>query len=360
MNQKTMKAFVFRGVDDYGLQDMPVPQMVKPDDSIVKVTVNTICTSDVHIIHGGIPPITASAAKNGPRILGHEFCGEVVEVGPDVKKFKVGDRVILLAGIGCFKCPMCKIGMRAFCSELGMFGGSNLHGAQAEYVRIPSSDITMIKIPDGLTEEDVLLVPDMLATGWFGLKNANFTEGQTVGVIGVGPVGQCTAMLAKKAFGAKTVVVFDLIQARLDAALKAGVADYAINVVTDNIPKRVAEITGGLGFNATVDTPGSQDSLNLACAVTGINGVLSTVAIIEKPIVIPMQEICFKNLTIKMGIQHLEGLPEMLKMIVTGQLNTKYIETHRSPLNDIEKAYKVFENREDGCIKWLIYPYERN
>jgi len=218
----------------------------------------------------------------------------------------------------------------------------------------------MIRIPEGLTEEDVLFLPDMLATGWFGLKNASFSQGQTLAVIGVGPVGQCAAMLAKKAFGAKTVVVFDLIQERLDAALKAGVADYALNVRTDDIPKRVAEITGGLGFNATVDTPGSQDSLNLACAVTGINGVLSTVAIIEKPIVIPMQEICFKNLTIKMGIQHLEGLPEMLKMIVTGQLNTKYIETHRSPLNDIEKAYKVFENREDGCIKWLIYPYERN
>jgi alcohol dehydrogenase len=198
MDQKTMKGFVFRGVDDYGLQDMPVPQIVKSEDAIVKVTVNAICTSDVHIIHGGIPVITASLAKNGPRILGHEFCGEVIEIGPDVTKFKVGDRVIVLAGTGCFECPMCKIGMRSMCVEFGMFGGTNLHGAQAEFVRVPRSNITMIKIPDGLTEEDVLFLPDMLATGWFGLKNANFTEGQTVAVIGVGPVGQCAAMLAKR------------------------------------------------------------------------------------------------------------------------------------------------------------------
>jgi alcohol dehydrogenase len=359
MEQKTMKAFVFRGVDDYGLQDMPVPQIVKPDDAIVKVTVNAICTSDVHIVHGGIPQITDSLAKNGPRILGHEFCGEVVEAGTEVSKFKVGDRVIVLAGIGCFECPMCKIGMRASCATLGMFGGTNLHGAQAEYVRIPKANITMIKIPEGLTEEDVLFLPDMLATGWFGLKNANFSEGQTAAVIGLGPVGQCTAMLAKKAFGAKTVVVFDLIQERLDAALKAGVADYAINVGTDDIRAKVAEITGGAGFNATIDTPGTQESLNLACAITGINGVLSTIAIVEKPVTLPMQQLCFKNVTIKMGIQHLEGMAEMLKMIVAGNLDTKYIQTHRSPLNDIEKAYKIFENREDGCIKWLIYPYER-
>lgn len=359
MKQTTMKAFVFRGVDDYGLQDMPVPQIVKADDAIIKVTVNAICTSDIHIIHGGIPVITDSVATKGPRILGHEFCGEVVEVGQDVKKFKIGDRVIVLAGIGCFECPLCKIGMRAFCSELGMFGGTNLHGAQAEYVRIPRSNITMIKIPDGLTEEDVLLVPDMLATGWFGLKNANITEGQTVAVVGVGPVGQCTAMLATKAFGAKTVVVFDLIQERLDAALKAGVADYALNVLTDDIPKKVAEITGGAGFNVTVDTPGSQDSINLACAITGMNGVLSTIAIIEQPITVPMNQLCLKNVTIKMGIQHLEGIAEMLQMIIAGKLDTKYILTHRSPLNDIEKGYKVFGNRDDGCIKWLIYPYER-
>jgi alcohol dehydrogenase len=359
MKQKTMKAFVFRGVDDYGLQDMPVPEIVKPDDAIVKVTVNAICTSDVHIIHGGIPTVTAAAAKKGPRTLGHEFCGEVVEVGQSVTKFKLGDRVIVLAGTGCLQCPMCKIGMRAFCSELGMFGGTNLHGAQSEYVRVPQANVTMIRIPEGLTEEDVLFLPDMLATGWFGLKNASFSQGQTLAVIGVGPVGQCAAMLAKKAFGAKTVVVFDLIQERLDAALKAGVADYALNVRTDDIPKRVAEITGGLGFNATVDTPGTQSSIDLACAITGINGVLSTIAIIEKPITVPMQSICFKNITIKMGIQYLDGMAEMLQMIVAGKLDTKYIQTHRSPLNDIEKAYKIFENKEDGCIKWLIYPYER-
>jgi alcohol dehydrogenase len=251
------------------------------------------------------------------------------------------------------------MGLRALCVELGMFGATNLHGAQAEYVRVPRSNITMIKIPDGLTEEDVLFLPDMLTTGWFGLKNANFTEGQTLAVIGIGPVGQCAAMLAKKALGAKTVVVFDLIQERLDAALKAGVADYAINVLTDDIPKKVKEITGGLGFNVTVDTPGSQDSINLACAITGTNGVLSTIAIFEKPVTLPMQEICYKNLTIKMGIQNLGGVAEMLQMIVAGKLDTKYIQTHRSPLNDIEKAYKIFGNREDGCIKWLIYPYER-
>lgn len=359
MEQKTMKAFVYRGRDDYGLQDMPVPQIMKSDDAIVRVTVNTICTSDVHIIHGGAPHMNDAVAKKGPIILGHEFCGEVVEVGPDVQDFKPGDRVVVFPGVSCHECPPCKVGIIAFCEELGMFGGHNLQGAQAEYVRVPVADHWMIKIPEVLTEEDVLFLPDMLATGWFALKNANISAGQTVAVIGVGPVGQCAAMLAKKAFDAKTVVVFDTIQERLDAALKAGVADYALNPLTDDIPKKVMEITGGSGFNVTIETPGIQPSIDLACAITGISGVISTVAIFEKSVNVPMQEICLKNLTIKMGIQLTEGTEEMLKLITEGKLDTKYMQTHRSPLNDIEKAYEIFGNHQDGCIKWLIYPYER-
>jgi len=354
-----MKALVYRGPNDFALEDVPVPQIIKPDDVIIKVTLSTICTSDVHITHGGVPIVEELVKQQGPLILGHEFCGEIVEVGPGVSGFKPGDRVNVLPGAMCGECVMCKMGVAPMCQNGGIFGCNGGHGCQAEYMRVPMANRTLIPIPEGLTEEDVLFLGDMLCTAWFGIKNAKVSPGQTVAVIGVGPVGQCTCMLAKKVFGAKTVIAFDAIQSRLDAALKAGVADFGFNTLTDEIARKVGEVTGGLGVNATIETPGTQDSFNLACAVTGPGGIISTIAVFEEPIIVPMQEIIYKNLEIKMGIHHCDGVEEMLQMIVDGKLDTKYMHTHRSPLNDIMKGYDIFGDKKDGCIKWLITPYER-
>lgn len=357
MDQNTMKALRYYAPGKYGLDDVPVPQIINPTDAIARVTLSTLCTSDVHMVHGHIPSVTESL-KGNPRIVGHEFCAEIVAVGAEVKNFNVGERVHSKPGVECHECTMCKLGMPTFCAQGGVFGTSLHDGCQAEYIRIPLADDTLIKIPEGLVEEDVLLLGDMMATAWFGVKNAELNPGQTVAVIGVGPVGQCACILASRVFSAR-VIAIDAIASRLDAALQAGVAEIGLNVTTDDVAGKIAAATGGLGADATIDTAGTQESMNTAFAATRVNGIISTVSLFSQAISVPMQLIVFKNLTIKMGIQKCDGLDEMMELIKTGKIDTKYLLTHRAPLNDIMKGYEVFGNHQDGCIKWVVTPFER-
>lgn len=351
MNE-TMKALVFYEPGKYGLADVPVPRLIEPTDVIAKVTLAAICTSDIHIVHGHVPSVPN-------RIMGHEFCAEVVEVGSAVQKLKVGDRCMVLPGASCFQCSMCKAGMFIFCEKAGMFGGGLLDGSQAEYLRIPWADRCMFPIPAGLTEEDVILLPDMLATAWFGIKNAELQEGQSVAIIGVGPVGQCACLLAKKAFGAQQVIAIDTLQDRLDLALKEGNADMVINPTTEDAAQKLIEVTDGAGVDCVIETPGFKQTLNLALTIAKPNGIISTVGVIGAPLEINMQDVIFKNLTIRGGLQKCEGVVDMMKMIYKGKIDTKFMLTHRAPLNDIEKGYDIFGNQKDGCMKWLITPYER-
>ena len=358
MEQTTMQALRYHQPGQYSLDEVPVPKIINPTDAIAKVTLSTICTSDVHMVHGHIATIN-EAVKAGPRIVGHEFCAELIEVGEGVKDFKAGDRVHVHPGVECGECMMCKLGMPAFCAKGGMFGGSSFDGCQAEYVRIPFADSTVMKIPDGLSDRDVLLVGDMLGTALFGIKNAELSPGQTVVVIGVGPVGQCACILASKIFGAKTVIAVDLIESRVNAAVQAGVADVGIVAGRDDIAAKIAEATGGLGVDVTIETAGTQEALNTAFMATRTNGIVSSVSVFSQPLMVPFNQIVYKNLTIKMGIQRCEGLDELMAFINDGKIDTRYILTHEAPLNDILKGYEVFGNHEDGCIKWVVTPYER-
>lgn len=353
MESKMMKALVYRGPNQYGLEDVPVPKISDPQDAIVKVTLSTICTSDNHIVNGEV------AIAVPPKIVGHEFNGEIVELGSAVEGFKIGDKVHVNAAVTCGECYYCKIGMAILCEKGGCYGANGPDGCQAEYVRIPFAKRTMIPIPEGLKDEDVLLLSDMLGTGWFGVKSAEVGPQDTVAIIGCGPVGLSACMLAKKVFGAKKVIAMDLLQYRVDTALKEGIADYGINPATDDVEQKIMEITGGLGCSAVVECVGSSDAFNLSLAVVGLGGRVSTVGVFAEPVEVPMQELCYKNIKVSGGMQHLEGVPEMLELIAKGTIDTKFMQTHRAPLNDIMKGYDVFGNKKDGCIKWLVTPYER-
>lgn len=352
--EKTMKALVYQEPGKYGLMDMPVPVIKEPTDVIGRVTLAAICTSDLHQVRG------ESQLAPYPRIQGHEFCCEVVEVGSAVKNFKPGDRCVVMPGTWCFECSMCKVGLPALCPSGGVFGGPGPNeGCHAEYVRIPWADQFMIHIPDDLAEEDVILLPDMLGTAWFGITNAEVKEGQTAAVIGVGPVGQCTCLLAKKVFGARQVIAVDTNQERLDLALKAGTADFTINPTTDDVGKRFAQLTGDLGVDAVIETAGIRKTFNMAISCVRPNGIVSTVAMAAGSFEVNMPKVMGKNLTIRAGIQKCDGVPEMMQMIREGRIDTKFMLTHKAPLNDIEKGYDIFGNQKDGCMKWLITPYER-
>ena len=357
MEQKTMKALVYHGPGQYSLDDVPVPQIIEPTDAIGRVTLAAICTSDIHAVRGEMPGVPY------PKTMGHEFCIEIVEVGSAIKNWKVGDRCASRAASSCGECPMCKAGVRGLCPQGGVYGSVGaLQGCHAEYIRIPFADTPdfLYKIPEGLSEEDVILTPDMLATAYYGLESAGIQQGQTVAVIGVGPVGLSACMLAKKLYGSSKVIAIDVLQDRVDLALKEGVADVGINSATEDVVARIMEATGGMGVNITLETPGLEETMAMAAAVTRHSGVVSTIAVFAQPLVkMPMLEMIYKNQQLKMGIQKSEGVPMMMGMIQAGILDARFILTHRAPLNDIVKGYEIFGNKQDGCVKWLITPYER-
>ncbi len=354
MEDKTMKALVYHGPHKLSLDDVPLPKIEAPDDVILRVTLATPCTSDIHIAEGHVPFVPY------PITLGHEFCGEIVEMGSAVTGYKVGDRVHCLPGVVCNQCPMCKSGYISFCQSGGCFGNfEGLNGALAEYIRIPFASNIMIPIPEGLQEEDVILLGDMLATAQFGVTNAEVKKGDTVAVFGVGPVGLCTCLLAKKVFEAKTVIAVDVAQYRLDVAMNEGIADYALNPNDVDVVKKIKEITGRRGVNASIETAGVQNTINMAVRSVGIGGIVSTIALFAKPLEIPLDLMPNRNIHLKTGIQQCEGVDSILESIKDGKINTKFMQTHRSPLNDIIKAMDIFGGNKDGCIKYLITPYER-
>lgn len=350
MEKATMKAVVYHGPNDISLDDVPMPKIEDPHDAIGKVTCSAICTSDIHIAEGAIPFVKP------PRILGHEFAVEIIEIGDEVQKVEVGKHYTVAPLSYCGECPNCLGGHAGACENAGGFG-IYCDGCQAEYIRIPWVDHCTMPVPEGKTDEDVLLLGDMLATAWFGINNALPTEGDMVAVVGTGPVGLCACELLTKHFGCQ-VVAFDIVQDRCDKALEHGVALAAINPATEDVEARVKELTGGRGFPRVYECAGTNESLNLAIAIAGYRSAVSTISVFDAPCTIPMQTLIYKNLNIFTGIQSCEGLPEMLKMICTGEIDVNWILSHHAPLDRIMEGYEVFGKKQDGCTKWVVTPIE--
>lgn len=238
-----MKALCYYGKDDIRLLDKPIPQIEKEDDIIVKVTLSTICASDVHIKDGHLPLVKPGTA------LGHEFVGEVVEVGPAVTHVKIGDRVSCNAITSCGQCWYCKRGMVTHCENGGWFLGYMEDGCQAEYVRqrFANNGFNVVKIPDNLSDRDALFVGDILHTGYYGAEIGNIKPGDTVVVYGAGPVGMC-AMMTARLFGPAKIIAVDVNEDRLAVALKNKAADLALNPAKDDVIQRVKDLTHGRGL----------------------------------------------------------------------------------------------------------------
>ncbi|CAA7602323.1 Alcohol dehydrogenase GroES-like domain protein [Acididesulfobacillus acetoxydans] len=354
MLKKTMKALVYRGPNRYGLEDVPTPQITDQNDAIGRVTLAAICTSDIHLVRGHIPNVSV------PKTVGHEFCAEIVEIGSSVKRLKPGTRCVVRPAASCGTCKMCQSGMPALCEKYGIFGLGQLEGAQAEYVLIPQADRVCDPIPPGLKEEDVILVPDMLATGWFGVKNAEVNSEKTIAVVGVGPVGMSACLIAKTIFGAKKVIAIDVLSERLDILLKNHVVDIVINSGSQNVSRIIQDITNGVGVDAAIESGGIESTFELAAEITKMGGIVSTVAVFSKPLMIPMEKMFAKNLTVKMGVHRGEGISDMIGKIQEGQLDARFMLTHKKPLNDVLEGYDIFGHQKDGCVKWVITPYQTN
>ncbi len=348
----TMKALVYSGPEKIAIQDVPLPKIVEPDDAIVRVTTSTICGTDIHIWHGGMPEVAPG------RIIGHEFVGEVVEVGPAVRNNKVGDKVAVYCVTQCGECFYCVRGVYSHCTTGSWIFGYMIDGCQAEYVRVPHANLGMFTIPDGLTEEDVLFVGDILSTGYFGAENAKIEPGDTIAVMGCGPVGMC-GMTTARLWGPSKIIAVDINQERLDFAVKQGIADVGVNPLYCDPVQTIRDMTAGRGADRTIEANGFKATYDMAIDAVRPGGNVSFIGVFEKPQELAMNTLWIKNITISMGLVNANRIPELIKLIQAGKIDTNFLITHRAPLNDIVKGYDIFGGKKEGCLKWVVTPYQK-
>lgn len=346
-----MKALVHDGHGGISIQDRPVPRSVDATDAVVRVTRSSICTSDLHIIHGAVPralPYT---------VLGHEFVGVVEEVGPGVVHFAPGDRVAVNVETFCGECFFCKRGYVNNCENGGWELGCRIDGCQAEYVRVPYADNAFTAIPQGVSDEDALFLGDILATGYWGAELAEIEEGSTVAVIGAGPVG-LTTMMCAALYAPAHVVAIEVDPVRRQLALDQGLADLVLDPLAHDVEVALRELTDGRGADAVIEAAGGSDTFETAWRIARPNAVVVVSAMYERDQVLPLPSMYGRNLTFKTGGVDAHDLDRVMRLIEEGRIDTSCLISKRYPLNDILEAYRAFEAREDDCLKVVITPWE--
>lgn len=391
-----MKAVCWFDAEDVRVETVPDPKILNPHDAIVKVTRAAICGSDLHLYGGYIPTMRAGD------ILGHESMGEVVEVGSAVRNLKVGDRVVIPFTISCGQCEYCQRGEYSLCDNsnpnawipekaygytpAGIYGYSHMMGGyaggQAEYVRVPFADSGPLKVPDELSDEQVLFLSDVFPTGYEAAENCDIEPGDMVAVWGCGPVGQF-AIQSALMLGAERVIAIDRVQERLDMVGQHsdGRTDV-LNFESIDVFDALKEMTGGRGPDACIDAVGMEAhpsglsgwydrakqavmletdrptalrEIILACAKGGtvsIPGVYGGLA--DK---IPLGAAFNKSLTLKMGQTHVQRyMPKLLELIERGDIDPSFIITHRMRLDEAPVGYQLFRNKQDGCVKVTLEP----
>lgn len=349
-----MKALVHDGNGAISIEDRPKPEPIDPGDVVVRVTRSTICTSDLHIIHGAVPRALPNT------VLGHEFVGVVDSVGVGVAKLAAGNRVAVSCETFCGECFYCKRGWVNNCIQGGWELGCRMDGCQAEFVRVPFADQTCSVIPDGVTDEDALFLGDIVATGQWGAEIAELERGCSVAVIGAGPVGLATMMCAKLAEPGR-IVAIDIDAKRLALAKEHGLADETIDASTmdlDAVEAAVRDMTDGRGADAVVEAAGGSNTFEMAWRVARPNAVVVISAMYEGPQTLPLHEMYGKNLVFKTGGVDAANLDETMKLVEEGRIDTSCLISKRYALNDILEAYRAFEAREDDCLKMVITPWE--
>ncbi len=346
-----MKAVVFQEKGKMALEERPKPKLLHPKDAIVRVTLTSICSSDLHIKHGAV-----ERAKPGV-IVGHEFVGVVEEIGSAVTKLTVGQRVAASVETFCGECDFCRHERVNNCTDPdgGWALGCRIDGGQAEYVRVPYADNGLTPIPDSVTDEAAIFAGDILSTGFWAAEIADISAGDTVAVLGAGPTGLCTLMCTRLYSPAKTIVV-DVDDERMALAKKQGLADVCLNPLRCDVEREVLRLTNGRGADATLEVAGGKNTFDLAWRIARPASTVCVVALYEQPQLLPLPSMYGKNLTFKTGGVDACKLDRILRLIEAGKIDTTCLITHRAPLSDAMQAYETFENRRDGVIKYVLKP----
>ena len=342
-----MKVLIWNKDGTLELVDKPIPQITDPNDAIVKVTMSSICTSDLHIISGCVPKAIPGT------VLGHEFVGEVVETGSAVKNLKAGDRVSANCETFCGECFFCKRGYINNCINGGWKLGCSIDGCQAEYVRVPYANTGLTKLPENVTYKNALFVGDILASGYFGAEMCEVKKGDTIAVIGAGPVGLC-AMQCAKLMGAGKIIAIDIDENRLKIAKDNGLCDVIINSSLHNTLDIVLSMTDNRGADGVVEAAGTKDTFRLSWEIARPNAIVGIVAMYEESQILPLPDMYGKNLTFKTGGVDAVHSRKLLEYISDDRLNTDFLISKEMKLSEIKDAYKIFANKGNGLLKIAI------
>lgn len=343
-----MKAYTYIEKGKFALTDKPRPQLQDSTDAIVRVTLGSICTSDLHIKHGSVPRAVPGIT------VGHEMVGIVETVGADVQGIKTGDRVTVNVETFCGECFFCQHGYVNNCTSPhgGWALGCRIDGGQTEYVRVPLATQGLNRIPDSVTDEQALFVGDVLATGFWAARISEITNDDTVLIIGAGPTGICT-LLCVMLKQPKRIIVCEPSEQR-----RAFVKQHYPNVLLTT-PEQCAEFVKAHsdhgGADRVLEVAGANDTFQLAWQCARPNAIVTIVALYNEAQLLPLPNMYGKNLTFKTGGVDGCDCEEVLNLIAQGKIDTTPLITHRFPLSRIDEAYRLFENKEDGVIKIAIY-----
>jgi alcohol dehydrogenase len=331
-----MKALIYHGPGEKAWDTKPDPTIVDPSDAIVRIDSSTICGTDLHILKGDVPEVTPGT------VLGHEAVGTIVETGAAVTTFAEGDRVLVSCITSCGRCRFCKEAHYGLCTGGGgWIFGHLIDGLQAEYARVPFVDTSVYKVPEGLSDEQVLFLADILPTAYeVGVLNGKVDAGDTVVIVGAGPIGLATVMTAKLYTPAR-IVVIDLADSRLEKARAFG-ADVTINNGREDAVALVNELTQGLGADVAVEAVGVPDTFELCTALVRPGGHVANVGVHGHPATLHLETLWIKDLTITTGLVDTFTTPRLLQLIAEGRLDATPFATHRFALDETLEAYDTF------------------
>ena len=342
-----MLAYTYIEKVKFALVEKPKPKLQAPTDAIVRVTMSSICSSDLHIKHGSVPRAVPGIT------VGHEMVGVVEEIGKKVTKVKPGDRVTVNVETFCGECFYCRHGYVNNCTnpDGGWALGCRIDGGQTEYVRVPLANQGLNKIPDSVSDLQALLVGDVLATGFWAARISEITEEDTVLIIGAGPTGICT-LLCVMLRHPRRIIVCEKSEER-----RRFVSEHYSNVMVvtpEDCKEFVAQNSDRGGADRVIEVAGAEDTFRLAWECARANAIVTVVALYDRPQVLPLPEMYGKNLTFKTGGVDGCDCEEILGLIEQGKIDTTPLITHSFPLRDIEEAYRIFENKLQGVIKVAI------
>jgi alcohol dehydrogenase len=344
-----MRALVYHGPGQRAWEEVPYPEITDEGDVVVRVDATTICGTDLHILAGDVPEVHPG------RILGHEAVGTVYEVGDNIRRLAPGDRVLVSCISACGTCRFCREGRYGQCLEGGGWVlGHRVDGTQAEYVRVPYADTSTYRIPDGASDEEILMLADILPTGYeVGVLAAGVGPGDVVAVVGAGPVG-LSAITCARLFSPSHVIAIDLSDERLKAAREFG-ADVTINNSTEDAATVIKDLTGRLGADVAIEAVGTPATFELAVKLARPGGRIANIGVHGKPATLHLEQQWARDITITTGLVDASSTPTLMRLVATGQLDVGRFVTHRFGMDEFEQAYDVFgDAASSGALKVVL------